>query len=618
MIATPLTGRALRFARAGRKVRADLPLFVLDALFTVVSYLLAVVVRFDGSVPSKYWGLMVPFSAAVLLCHLGANWAWGLYGQVWRHASVAEARRLALAGPTALVALLVSSTTWSTRMPISVMVLGAMGATFVAAAMRFQSRLFSVHRSGGSFGTRVIVVGAGECGGAIVREMLRSPASGLLPVALLDDEMRKRGRSLAGIPIVGGLEDLPEVAERVSATQVLLAIPSATAPLVRRVAALAEAAGLALKVIPPVEELIGGQVSVRDVRDLKIEDLLGREQVPTDLDSVRSVLRGKTVLITGAGGSIGSEIARQVAACGPAELLLLDHDETHLYDTAASIDGESVSLLADIRDEATIRALFDQWLPEVVFHAAAHKHVPLLESHPCEAAATNVVGTWNVTQAAAAIGVRHLVFISTDKAVRPSSVMGASKRIGEQVVIATAPHGSRWCGVRFGNVLGSRGSVIPTFARQIAAGGPVTVTDPRMTRFFMSIPEAVQLVLQAAAFCEGGEVFMLEMGEAVNILDLAERMIRLSGRTVGTDIAVRITGMRPGEKLEEELSAPGEVAGPTQHPAIVRLIPSVVTENEVRLRVKELEVRARCRDMEGVRAALFAFADDELSEAVHA
>jgi FlaA1/EpsC-like NDP-sugar epimerase len=302
------------------------------------------------------------------------------------------------------------------------------------------------------------------------------------------------------------------------------------------------------------------------------------------------------VLITGAGGSIGSEIARQVSECKPARLLLLDHDETHLHDVVATLSHPSVQLLVDIRDSSAIDRLFRVHRPDVVFHAAAHKHVPLLESHPGEAILTNVIGTENLVTAAVAHGVERFVFISTDKAVQPSSVLGASKRLGEQIVLARGPADAPYCSVRFGNVLGSRGSVIPTFAKQIAAGGPVTVTDPRMTRFFMSVTEAVQLVLQAATFAEGGDVFMLDMGEPVPILELAERMIRLTGLTPGTDIAIRITGPRPGEKLAEELRAPGEDTHTTAHPSIVRLYPDALPIARLQAWIDRLADVARAQE----------------------
>ncbi len=348
----------------------------------------------------------------------------------------------------------------------------------------------------------------------------------------------------------------------------------------------AESAEIVLKVLPSVTELLGTP-RIRDARDLRIEDLLGRQEVVTDLDAVGRLLADSRVLITGAGGSIGSEIARQVAEFAPATLLLLDHDETHLHDVVNTLHRPCEPLLADIRNTAQIERLFAIHRPDVVFHAAAHKHVPLLEEHACEAVRTNVLGTLNVIESAARHRVAHFVFISTDKAVRPSSVMGASKNLGEQLVLTMAPADTQWSAVRFGNVVGSRGSVIPTFARQIAAGGPVTVTDARMTRFFMSIEEAVQLVLQTATFSAGGEVFMLEMGEAVNILQLAQRMIRLAGFTED-DIPIVITGVRPGEKVAEELRAPDEIVSTTPHPDIVRLGPQLRTADVLRSTVEYL------------------------------
>ncbi len=372
---------------------------------------------------------------------------------------------------------------------------------------------------------------------------------------------------------MGPVSSLVEASRATGADQVLLAVPSADQALVRRVADLTEAARLPLRVLPPVHELAGGRVGLRDVRDVDIQDLLGRAQVDTDLEQVRQLVAGKVVLVTGAGGSIGSEIARQVATFGPSELLLLDHDETHLFDVAATLPTWATQVLADIRDRARINQIFGDHLPDVVFHAAAHKHVPLLEAHPAEAIRTNVTGTDAVVRAAVAAGTARLVFISTDKAVEPSSIMGASKRLGEQLVIAAQPDGHAYCAVRFGNVLGSRGSVVPTFLEQIKRGGPVTLTDGRMTRYFMSIPEAVQLVLQAAALSEGGEVFMLDMGPSVSIKELAERLIRLSGLRPGADIEIRVTGIRPGEKLHETLHETAEDPQPTAHPSVLRLSP---------------------------------------------
>ena len=596
---------SVRLARAAAGMRADLPIAALDAILVAGSYLGVLVLRFDGVVPDDWFAHFRIFLAFAVAAHLAANWGWGLYGQMWRHASVQEARRVLLAGGTALVVLSVLVFIPPRQVPASVLLLGGALAVMLIGMLRFQSRLFAFRRGTSTrTATRLLVIGAGESGAAMIRDMLRSEELALLPVAVLDDDPRKHGRVLHGIPVVGGIDSLAEAAARYRPQQALLAVPSADSGLVRRVARAADDAALALKVLPPVAEIVGGKVSVRDVRDLSIDDLLGRQQVHTDLDSVRRLLHGKRVMITGAGGSIGSEIARQAAQCDPAALLLLDHDETHLYDAAGSIHTGSTELLADVRDGALIDLLVARHAPDVIFHAAAHKHVPLLELHPCEAVSTNVMGTANVVAAAARHGVERLVFVSTDKAVRPASVMGASKRLGEQLVLAHAPPGARYCAVRFGNVLGSRGSVVPRFAQQIRNGGPVTVTDARMTRFFMSIPEAVQLVLQAAALSKGSEVFMLDMGEPVKILDLAERMIRLSGRRVGTDVEIRVVGARPGEKLEEELRTPDETPHPTAHGSIVALYPPVLDEAQFAEGFQRLHDLARQRDDVGAARLL--------------
>lgn len=591
-------------------MRADALLAVVDAALVTAAFAAVLVLRFDGMVPKHHWDRFWDFLPWALAVSISSNWAWGLYGQLWRHASIQEARRLLVAGLTNMMVLVTLETLVARRVPYSVVTMGTVLGTFLAGALRFQSRLFSFQRrSADQPGLRLVVIGAGDAGAALVREMLRSPRAGLVPVAVLDEDPRRHGRSFMGLRIEGGISDLPRVAARTSAHQAVLAMSSVDQALVRQAAAAAERAGIALRIVPGMATTVGDRVSINDVRDLRIEDLLGRKEVVTDLDGVRALLEGRRVLVTGAGGSIGSEISRQVAACDPALLVLVDHDETHLYDAANSVGCETVQVLADIRDRELMLHVFAAHRPEMVFHAAAHKHVPLLEAHPCEAAVTNVIGTANVLQAAESVGVERFVFISTDKAVVPSSVMGASKRLGEQLVLGRAPDGARHCAVRFGNVLGSRGSVVPTFMRQIAAGGPVTVTDPNMTRFFMSIEEAVQLVLQAAALAGGGELFMLDMGEPVRIMELAERMIRLSGHKVGTDIEIKVTGMRPGEKLVEELRDCDERAFPTIHPSIMRVQPLPTPTELLRLGLVEMEAFASGRRPEEVRTLLFALAE---------
>lgn len=596
--------RWARLAARTVKLRSDVAVAVLDVVLVSAAFVAMLLLRFDGTVSGGSWNGMfvfLPYAAAVfVLC----NWAWGMYGQLWRHASLYEARRLVMSGMTAMGVLIVVEL-GPRNAPMSVIVSGSVIGTFLMGLLRFQSRLFSYRRGASDQGLRVVVIGSGDAGASLVADMLRSPRAGFRPVAVLDDDAGRHGRSFMGIGVCGGIDDLPEVVERTGAHLAVFAKTNAPQETIRRAATAAEKADIALKIVPGMSSAMRGGASLRDLRDLRIEDLLGLEQVQTDLDAVSAMLCGKRVLITGAGGSIGSEIVRQVAACGPERLILVDHDETHLHDVASELTGPIVQVLADIRNRQLVSRVFEEHRPTVVFHAAAHKHVPLLEAHPTEAVATNVIGTSNILDAAAAVGVQRLVFISTDKAVYPSSIMGASKRLGEQLVINREPAGASYCAVRFGNVLGSRGSVVPTFMRQIEAGGPVTVTDRRMTRFFMSIREAVQLVLQAAALTEdtdGGEVFMLDMGEPVVIYELAERMIRLSGRKPGTDIEIRVTGVRPGEKLAEELTTLEESEAPTAHPSI-RKVSTVAIERELLEKgvleleqfVNELETE-RCRE----------------------
>jgi FlaA1/EpsC-like NDP-sugar epimerase len=570
-----------RLAARTVRVRSDVIIVALDAALTTAAFAAMLLLRYDGSVPDHRWSKFVAFIPIAVFLAVISNLAWGLYGQVWKHASLFEARRLVLSG-LSLTSVLVLFEWKSRDVPISVIVTGAIVATFLMALLRFQSRLFSFRRASGEPGMRAIVFGAGDAGARLVNEMLRNPRAGFRPVAIVDQDRSLHGRSFAGIDVVGGLDSLPGIVMSTGAHVAIFPEGDSTPDELRDAAAAAELADIPLKIAPDLSSSLGNGAALRDIRDVQIEDLLGRDQVEIDLDAVRTMLVGQRVLITGAGGSIGSEIARQVAECDPELLVLLDHDETHLHDVAADLPSDNVvQSLADIRDRRRVLSLFNRFEPTVVFHAAAHKHVPLLESNPTEAALTNVVGTSNVLDAAAEVGVERLVFISTDKAVYPSSVMGASKRLGEQLVVSRAPEGAAYCAVRFGNVLGSRGSVVPTFMRQIAAGGPVTVTDRRMERYFMSIAEAVRLVLQAGAIAEphdGGSVFMLDMGEPVRIYDLAERMIRLAGHSPGVDIEIKVTGVRPGEKLAEVLTAVDEHEAPTVHPSISRVASSAIPQ----------------------------------------
>jgi FlaA1/EpsC-like NDP-sugar epimerase len=579
------------------RLRRDVPLALLDMAIVAGAYLTAIVLRFEGAVPDRYWGGLWRFLPVLIVFHVAANAGFGLYGQMWKYASIQEARKLVLAWgcSVALVLTLGIALPAPRPIPLSVLVFGSVFAAVGLGAIRFQSRLFAFRRAtvGGprSRASRALLMGAGEAAAMILTDVRQNPSTQLDLVGFVDDDPRKKGLRIRGVPVLGSRDDIPSLVDQLAIDEVLLAIPSATSDLVRGVAALCEEVDVPLRVLPSVREIVGGRVRVHDLRDLGIEDLLGRQQVQTDLAAVRGMLHDRRVLITGAGGSIGSEIARQVASLEPETLILLDHDETHLHDLVTGLTG-SVKLevvLADIRDRYRTVETFFRYRPEVVFHAAALKHVPVLELHPREAVATNVLGTAHVVDAAVAAGVERFVLVSTDKAVRPSSVMGASKRLAEEIVRSFQEADTVMCAVRFGNVLGSRGSVIPTFLQQIAAGGPVTITDPAMTRYFMSVREAVQLVLQAGALSEGGEVFTLEMGQQVNILSLARRLIRLSGKVPDEDIELRIVGPRPGEKLAEELRDPDEEAVPTGHDGIVVSQPPVLERADLRASLQDLE-----------------------------
>ena len=591
-----------------KQLRRDGPLLVIDMGIVFSSYLVALVLRFEGAVPQSFWVNFRSFIAVILITHIASNYLFGLYGRVWEQASVHEARSLATAGIAAGVSIVVGDLVASEWMaggryplPLSVVVLGAALSLLGFAAIRFYSRLFARRRRRVGIvnePTRVLVVGTGSAGAMIIRDIQRNTSLGMLPVAAVDDDVRKVGRSLHGVPVVGGRELIPELVDRFKVDQVLLAIPSASSPTVREFAELCEQAEVGLRVLPTMKEVVGGRVTARDIRDVRIEDLLGRQQVMIDAHQVRGLLGKKRVLITGAGGSIGSEIARQAAEFAPEHLVLLDHDETHLHDVMIDVP-HAVPVLADIRDRDRIFSLVEDFRPEIVFHAAAHKHVPILEAFPDEAFLTNVMGTTNVLDAAISAGSSRFVLISTDKAVNPSSIMGASKRLAEQVLWSRQGGPCSLSAVRFGNVLGSRGSVVTTFFRQIERGGPVTVTDPDMTRYFMSVEEAVQLVLQAAALSHGGEVFTLDMGEPVKIIDLARKVIQLSGRVPGRDVEIVLVGRRPGEKLYEDVVDTTEGVLSSDHPGIVvsRATATNAVSKAVLENLKELAVSERRADL---------------------
>jgi FlaA1/EpsC-like NDP-sugar epimerase len=590
-------------------MKSDLPLAVLDVFICAGVYLLLIAIRFDWRLPSHYWTEIRVFIPVACAVSVGANAAFGAYGRTWRHASIDEALRLLAAGALSGI-ILISAFVWgSERIPLSVLVAGPFIVTFLFGMVRFQSRLFAYKRN--SFkgvGVRVAVVGAGQGGAAAIREMQQSPSLGLVPEIVIDDDPSLRWRTIHGVPIVGGIDELADAVRDYAINQILLAITSAGHELTDRVAEVADEFDIPVRVLRPSASWAHGMPRLTNLRALNIEDLVGRHQVEIDSEPMRALLHGKRVLITGGGGWIGSEIARQVASFGPAQLVLLDHDETHLHDAVQGITGVAEVALTDIRDRKVLQALFDRVRPEVVFHAAAHKHVPILEQFSCEAVRTNVFGTINVLDACASVGTSHVVCISTDKAATPNAVMGASKWLAEQVMLDRAADGG-YCAVRFGNVLGSRGSVIPTFRRQIEAGGPVTVTDPRMTRFFMSTDEAVRLVLHAAATATDKGVLALEMGEQVNIYSLAERMVRLCGLHPHSDIEILITGLRPGERLDEAVVGPAETSAPTGDGSpVLRISPVHLEHDTLTAGLAVLERQVAEGDDAAVKATLLGLA----------
>ena len=561
-------------------------LFASDILLFSASTILAFALRFEGF----EWTAATHYAATVYLLvslpvKLGIGWGVGLYGRLWRYAGLVDLERLITAtGLSGLVCLVIGAAILpgvgviAGRVPLSVLFLDALLTAVFAAAPRLAVRAFGRRGSRRRLedGRRALIVGAGAAGEMIVKELLTHPQVGLNPVGFVDDDRSKHGHRMCDLPVLGPLSKIQDVLLEHEVDEVVIAMPRAPGAVVREVVRAALDAGVKTRTVPAMFDIISGKVSVASLRQVEIQDLLRREPIQTDLDQVRSLATGETVLVTGAGGSIGSELCRQLARLEPARILLLGHGENSIFDIQHELHERFPStrlqpVIADVRDRERMRRVFEHYRPYAVFHAAAHKHVPLMEANIPEAVTNNVLGTKNVAELSADCEVEHLVLISTDKAVRPTSVMGATKRVAEQIVQEIAEiRGRNFVAVRFGNVLGSRGSVVPTFLRQIQMGGPVTITHPEMRRYFMTIPEAVQLVLQAGAIGRGGEVFVLNMGEPVKILDLATDLIRLSGLEVGTDIEIRFSGTRPGEKLYEELFFSSENAFPTDHPKVLR------------------------------------------------
>ncbi|NPV60806.1 MAG: polysaccharide biosynthesis protein [Actinobacteria bacterium] len=586
---------------------------VIDTVAIFLGFIVSLAVRFEFAIPEgnlrNFW-LAVP---VVICLFLAANTLMRIYAGRWKYASFDELLNLSSAAVMATSLLfLVDAMVPGARsyIPLSVAVTGGVLSLFVMAFARLQFRLVGEMslRRGRSGGKSVLIVGAGEAGEMIARDMLRHPEYDYVPVGFVDDDPAKRKLVVQGFPVLGRRKDIPKLVKRHEVDEVIIAIPSASGEKVRAILPYCEEAGVKAKILPGIMRTMAGEVGLSAVRDIELEDLLGREPVETDLASISAYITDKTVLVTGAGGSIGSELARQLCGLGPRQLIFLDHDETALFDLEMDLVRRITpcpftTIVADVRDEERMLSVFRRYRPQVVFHSAALKHVPLMEYHPSEAVKNNVLGTRNLAEASILTGVERFILISTDKAVHPVNVMGATKRVAEMLVKDyTGRSRTLFAAVRFGNVLGSRGSVVPVFKRQIEEGGPVLVTHPDVTRYFMTVEEAAQLVIQAGAFAKGGDIFILDMGEPVRIIELALEMIRLMGKE--GEVEVRVTGLRPGEKLHEELCFPVEEMLRTPHPKIDKAVHELELAEDFHARVGELFQAAARDDEERVRALL--------------
>lgn len=591
-------------------------------LFTLVLYTgslyLAYLVRFDFAIPHEYFTRFLHLLPVVLAIKLVVSWFFGVFTGWWRYVSMPDV--VQIAKTTVLSTLLILAYAVVVHrlhlIPRTVIFLdGVFGFVFVTG-VRLITRMFRE-----SFQTlhqavkpeqlkRIFVVGAGVAGHAIARELRLNPQLGMQLVGFIDDDPNKKNMTIQGIPVLGPCRKLNRLIDRHKVDEIIIAIPSATGKQLRTIISFCNQSKCLFKVLPGFGELIDGRVTVQQIRQVDLNDLLGREPIHLNCQNIQNYIAGKRVLVTGAGGSIGSEICRQVAQFSPARLILFENGETPLFiiEQELTKDYKNIPIVAvvgDVRNRSRVNVIFDQQQPEVVFHAAAYKHVPLMEMNPAEAVNNNVQGTVLLADAADFYGVEKFILISTDKAVRPTNVMGTTKRIAEMYVQSLNNISkTRFVTTRFGNVLGSNGSVIPTFYQQIAAGGPVTVTHPEVTRFFMTIPEATQLVLQAGSMGQGGEVYLFDMGEPVKIKSLAEEMIRLSGLIPYEDIDIVYIGLRPGEKLYEELLLDDEGVLPTPHKKI-RIAQAVTPPHEQLVeQIAELVGHAKVLDYQAVRQGL--------------
>ncbi len=590
---------------------------VLHGVICVMAFLGAYFLRFEFSIPSQYFPVIREAVPILLLAKAAGFSVFGLFHGWWRYVGIRDV--LPIAGGCALGSSLFFAVAFFLYPPSSIprsiyaldcilTFLFVMGARYL---IRFSRETFE--RRSHPANRRVLIVGAGSAGQMIVREIRANPSLGMIEVGFVDDDPRKLRARIDGVPVLGHHGDIPRLCEDQRVDEIIIAIPSAPPSRLRHILEHCRDAKARARILPGVGDLIDGKVSVRDLRNVDLQDLLGRDPVRLDTDLLSRNIKGKTVMVTGAAGSIGSELCRKIAALSPARLVMFEIAESPLFDFEMEMRERfpgisAVPVIGDVRDRSRVEEALRIHRPSIVYHAAAYKHVPMMEMHPVEAVKTNVLGTRILAEASAKYEVERFVLVSTDKAVRPTNVMGATKRLAELVIHNMNGEGRRtvFVAVRFGNVLGSVGSVIPIFRKQLETTGKLTVTDPAATRYFMLIPEAAGLILQAGAMGKGGEVFVLEMGEPIKIVDLAENLIRLSGRELGVNAEIAFTGLRPGEKLHEELVIEGEDVERTDHPKVMKLIGSETMPPGWAERLDELILTATAGERVGVVGLLDA------------
>lgn len=553
-------------------------LLIVDVITIIGVALISLLIRFDGYITPHYMQQMVDALPIMVISYIVMLLSMHLYTRIWRYAGMREMVAVLIATTLGAGLFYTGMYVFDKSLPRSIYLISWILSTGVIGIGRMVLHYIAM-RYGGKQSTdadmvNTLIIGAGDAGATIAREIERYHKRSRKVIGFIDDDEAKFNRLMGGVRILGNRHDIPSIVKENKVKEIIIAMPSVTRNEIRNIMEICSPLKCKVNTLPGMYQLLDDEVLVSHLHPVSIEDLLERDEVRLDMDIVEHYIRDKVVLVTGAGGSIGSEICRQIMRVGPKMLLLLGHGENSIYLINQELkniykDGPIIPIIADIRDKQQLDQIFTQYNPQVVFHAAAHKHVPLMEIQPMAAVLNNIYGTRNVADVAGRHGVERFVMISTDKAVNPTSVMGATKRVAEKVIISmNDTYDTKYITVRFGNVLGSRGSVIPLFKKQIEAGGPVTVTDPEMTRYFMTIPEASQLVLQAGAMGKGGEVFLLDMGEPVKIIDLARNMIRLSGLEPDKDIHIKITGLRPGEKKYEELLTSEEGTNRTNHTKI--------------------------------------------------